>query len=200
MMCLEHLPEGPGAKRSKATGLDYFGARYFSGAQGRFTSPNPSNWRVDFWYPQTWNKYTYVLNAPLSNTDPNGLWLTPTHRNIIDNAFRGLSKEQRQILKASSDEVDSHQGQEDQYMHRMDSTHNNIWEGLYNPEFISDDYIARNLDEAKEIQAEWIASGHTGIAPSALAALGNALHTITDGYSPAHAGFQKVHSYIYPWH
>jgi hypothetical protein len=25
----------------KVMGLDYFGARYFSGAQGRFTNPDP---------------------------------------------------------------------------------------------------------------------------------------------------------------
>jgi hypothetical protein len=30
--------------------------------------------------------------------------------------------------------------------------------------------------------------------------LGNALRTITDEYSPAHAGFQKVHWYSYPLH
>jgi hypothetical protein len=30
-----------GKERDNETGLDYFGARYFSGAQGRFTSPDP---------------------------------------------------------------------------------------------------------------------------------------------------------------
>lgn len=29
-----------GKERDAETGLDYFGARYFSGAQGRFTSPD----------------------------------------------------------------------------------------------------------------------------------------------------------------
>ena len=29
-----------GKERDTETGLDYFGARYFSGAQGRFTSPD----------------------------------------------------------------------------------------------------------------------------------------------------------------
>jgi RHS repeat-associated protein len=54
------------------SGLDYFGARYYSGTQGRFTSPdepliyqNPSN-------PQTWNLYTYGLNNPLLFVDPDG--------------------------------------------------------------------------------------------------------------------------------
>jgi uncharacterized protein RhaS with RHS repeats len=54
--------------------LDYFGARYFSGAQGRFTSPDPilSSGRPD--NPQTWNQYAYVLNNPLRYTDPYGLY------------------------------------------------------------------------------------------------------------------------------
>jgi len=189
-----------GKERDAESGLDYFGARYYASNMGRWMSPDPSNWGVDFHNPQTWNHYSYVGNNPLSNTDPNGLWLTPTHNNIIDNAFPGLSKEQRQILKNSSAEVDTHQGQEDQFMHGMDSIHNNAYEGEYNPAYGPADYIEQNEHNAKEIQADWIASGHTGIAPAALAAFGNALHTITDEYSPAHEGYQKVHWYSYPWH
>jgi RHS repeat-associated protein len=30
-----------GKERDEETGLDHFGARYFSGAQGRFTSADP---------------------------------------------------------------------------------------------------------------------------------------------------------------
>jgi RHS repeat-associated protein len=37
-----------GKERDTETGLDYFGARYMSSAQGRFTSPDPSNLSVDF--------------------------------------------------------------------------------------------------------------------------------------------------------
>ena len=55
------------------TGLDYFGARYFSGAQGRFTSPDPAGmFAVSLAHPQTFNRYSYVLNNPLSLTDPYG--------------------------------------------------------------------------------------------------------------------------------
>jgi RHS repeat-associated protein len=60
-----------------ATGLDYFGARYFSGAQGRYTTPgwseNPEPVPyADFSDPQTLNLYTYARNNPLSITDPDG--------------------------------------------------------------------------------------------------------------------------------
>ncbi len=61
-----------GKERDAETGLDYFGARYMSGAQGRFTSADkpfadqhPSD-------PQSWNLYSYVRNNPLKNRDPNG--------------------------------------------------------------------------------------------------------------------------------
>ncbi len=47
-----------GKERDAETALDSFGARYFSGAQGRFTSPDPTfmtKKRVND--PQQWNLY-----------------------------------------------------------------------------------------------------------------------------------------------
>jgi RHS repeat-associated protein len=52
------------------TGLDYFGARYHSGPQGRFTSVDPGQPDPD--NPQSWNRYSYVLNNPLKYVDPDG--------------------------------------------------------------------------------------------------------------------------------
>lgn len=52
--------------------LDYFGARYFSGAQGRFTSPDVPLLDQDPSDPQSWNLYGYVRNNPLIFTDPTG--------------------------------------------------------------------------------------------------------------------------------
>jgi RHS repeat-associated protein len=60
-------------ERDSETGLDYFGARYFSSAQGRFTSPDAvGNFVADLRFPQTWNLYNYVGNNPLSRIDPDG--------------------------------------------------------------------------------------------------------------------------------
>ena len=61
-----------------ATGLDYFNARYYSPAQGRFTSPDPGNAGANPADPQTWNMYAYVNNNPVNLTDPTGkgIWST----------------------------------------------------------------------------------------------------------------------------
>jgi RHS repeat-associated protein len=61
-------------ERDVETGLDYFLARYCSSTQGRFTSPDPTLLSVNGFNPQTWNRYTYVLNNPLAYVDPLGLW------------------------------------------------------------------------------------------------------------------------------
>jgi RHS repeat-associated protein len=62
-----------GKERDTETGLDYFGARYFSGAQGRFTSPDPiSGTPLHIINPQRWNMYAYAVNNPLSYVDPDG--------------------------------------------------------------------------------------------------------------------------------
>jgi RHS repeat-associated protein len=75
------------AKMQVMIGLDYFGVRYMSSAQGRFTSPDPLVWQS--WQsgnddekarfaefisdPQNFNLYTYGRNNPLKYNDPTGL-------------------------------------------------------------------------------------------------------------------------------
>jgi RHS repeat-associated protein len=71
------LKKFTGKERDAETGLDYFGARYFSGAQGRFTLPDWSAKPQPVPYanledPQTLNLYGYVRNNPLSKTDLDG--------------------------------------------------------------------------------------------------------------------------------
>ena len=61
-----------GKERDAETGLDYFGARYFSAAQGRFTSPDGPLIDQTTDDPQSWNLYSYVRNNPLIFTDPTG--------------------------------------------------------------------------------------------------------------------------------
>lgn len=61
-----------GQERDSETGLDYFGARYFSGTQGRFTSPDEPFADQEASDPQSWNLYGYVRNNPLGFADLDG--------------------------------------------------------------------------------------------------------------------------------
>jgi RHS repeat-associated protein len=84
-------------ERDIETDLDYFLARYYSAAQGRFTSNDPYNIILEveasadisaqkarvkliayLSQPQQWNRYAYTINNPLKYIDPTGetVWLT----------------------------------------------------------------------------------------------------------------------------
>jgi RHS repeat-associated protein len=69
-----------GKERDAETGIDYFGARYFSAAQGRFISPDFAG--PDLTNPQTLNKYRYALNNPFAYVDRNGLYEEDVHRDL----------------------------------------------------------------------------------------------------------------------
>jgi RHS repeat-associated protein len=62
-----------GQERDDDTTLDYFLARYYSGTQGRFGSPDPGNAGANPADPQSWNGYAYVSGNPLTYTDPSGM-------------------------------------------------------------------------------------------------------------------------------
>jgi RHS repeat-associated protein len=66
-----------GKERDAESGNDYFGARYYASSMGRWLSPDWSAKYEPVPYakldnPQTLNLYAYVLNNPLSKTDPDG--------------------------------------------------------------------------------------------------------------------------------
>ena len=66
-----------GKERDSESGLDYFGARYYGSALGRFTNPDWSKTPdpipyADLGNPQSLNLYTYVLNRPLTSFDRDG--------------------------------------------------------------------------------------------------------------------------------
>ena len=60
-------------ERDIETGLDYFIGRYYTSAQGRFTSTDPLSESGRMGLPQSWNRYAYVLNNPATLVDPSGL-------------------------------------------------------------------------------------------------------------------------------
>ncbi|MEW5980611.1 MAG: DUF922 domain-containing protein, partial [Acidobacteriota bacterium] len=59
-------------ERDSESNLDYFGARYFSGAQGRFTSPDKPFADQHEYDPESWNLYSYARNNPLRFIDLQG--------------------------------------------------------------------------------------------------------------------------------
>jgi RHS repeat-associated protein len=62
-----------GYQKDNETGLDFAEARYYNNAVGRFTAVDPllaSGKSAD---PQSFNRYVYIFNNPLNDTDPSGL-------------------------------------------------------------------------------------------------------------------------------
>lgn len=72
-----HPSRFTGKERDAESGNDYFDARYYSSAMGRFLSPDWSAKVEPVPYakldnPQSLNLYSYVLNNPLRVVDPDG--------------------------------------------------------------------------------------------------------------------------------
>jgi len=62
-----------GYQKDIETGLDFAEARMYENRHGRFTAVDPLLASGKSANPQTFNRYTYVMNSPLVNTDPTGL-------------------------------------------------------------------------------------------------------------------------------
>ena len=62
-----------GYERDEESGLEFAQARYYNGDHGRFTSTDPLTASADIKNPQTFNRYSYVLNSPYKYVDPLGL-------------------------------------------------------------------------------------------------------------------------------
>jgi len=83
--CAGNTPTGQGQprrftgkERDVATGLDYFGARYYESKIGRFTTVDPVQTTAENLVdPQRWNRYAYARNNPLRYTDPDGKVIAP---------------------------------------------------------------------------------------------------------------------------
>ncbi len=62
-----------GYEKDSESGLDFAQARYYSAIHGRYTSIDPLTASASIRNPQTFNRYSYVLNSPYKYTDPLGL-------------------------------------------------------------------------------------------------------------------------------
>jgi RHS repeat-associated protein len=64
-----------GQERDGEAGLDYFNARSLQARTGRMNGPDPLFGNV-IRTPQSWNRYSYVRNQPLTLVDPTGMQFT----------------------------------------------------------------------------------------------------------------------------
>ncbi len=85
-------------KERDETGLDYFGARYYSNGLARFITPDWSSAPVPVPYadlddPQSLNQFSYVRNVPTSKADQDG-HETPTLELVSDAAVSALIRQQ----------------------------------------------------------------------------------------------------------
>ena len=179
-----------GQVRDEETRLDYFGARYMSGPEGRFLSPDPSRLSAFFTDPQSWNGYSYAYNQPFRFVDRNGAWPTRIHNRIIESAFEHrLSPSQRAILKNASrnqDSFDSIFTTQTNYQHATRAPGQSVLEAR--TAFL--DFVSEHLTRAANLQTAFWQQGNSGYSDAALNSFGIALHAITDAPSPAHVFFQ----------
>lgn len=60
-------------ERDSHSGTDYGVNRHYASLVGRFHSADPFQPSADATRPQSWNRYAYVMNAPIDSIDPLGL-------------------------------------------------------------------------------------------------------------------------------
>ncbi len=170
-------------ERDAESGLDNFGARYYSSSVGRFMSTDPSSVSIDKTNAQSWNRYNYTLNNPLRYVDRNGKWPTDIHNRIIDQAFPRLSVQQRDQLKRTSAWVDrvGNQTKAHNHEHAMKSPGENP--AAANRAI---DQNIQNHEQAAQRAQGGTPANANQIAGGALNEFGQALHTVTDRTSPAH--------------
>jgi len=170
-------------------GLDFFHARYFQGAQGRFTSPDPTGLGATVTNPQSWNKYAYVRNNPYGFVDKNGLYPASVHHDIDKLAFPSLCAADLAIVMQGSDYQDRWAGQapDQAYTHGQQD---GFTYDMHEKER-GDELVDRLLKEAADLQKQWLGSGHTGHNPGSLFRVGQAAHLLQDRTSWFHQAFPR---------
>src|ERR1700734_4424225 len=70
-------------------GLNHMNGRIEDSITGRFLSPDP--WGTNQGNTQSWDRYSYVLNNPLTNVDPSGFVCDTNHPSLGDDGCNGGS-------------------------------------------------------------------------------------------------------------
>ena len=104
-----------GKERDSESGLDYFGARYYSNGLGRFITPD---WDAkaaavpyaEFADPQSLNLYTYVRNIPTTRPDVDGHFMGA----LTNEGFEGFESFWETLAPGPSDSKQQRQNQQQQ--------------------------------------------------------------------------------------
>ena len=88
-----------GKERDGESQLDYSGARYYSGAQGRFTTPDLPFADQHLGDPQSWNLFSYARNNPLKFVDATGRKVRVADAIALEHVRSTLPKNDRQFLR-----------------------------------------------------------------------------------------------------
>lgn len=70
-----------GYEKDAESGLEFAQTRYYNPTHGRYTSIDPLTASASIKNPQTFNRYSYVLNSPYNFVDPLGLLSVSTGAN-----------------------------------------------------------------------------------------------------------------------
>jgi len=172
-----HPSISTGKERDAETGFDYFGARYFSGAQVRFTSSDPTPNGISIQDPQSWNLYSYARNRPTRFVDVNGEWITPLHGDFVTASLSGyLSAAALKTLIQRQYVMDADYSPTGAFKHFMSGgeapsvTAQNAWSFV-----ASEMTIAQNNTLPNGVFQQ-----------AGLEALGDLIHTVQDFSSPMH--------------
>jgi RHS repeat-associated protein len=188
-----------GKERDTESGNDYFEARYYSSAMGRFMSPDSVVISPELDNPQSWNKYSYTFNRPLSLTDPDGKWPgwyhTELDRNFFGNQLHWSMHDQLVIVHESALQdsfgiLSDRNGQSTQNVrwHGMDDFWNQVGPGqaIANTE----SYISQSLNQAVywQLRADYEGADCSSCHDASLQSLADAEHAAQDLSSPEHGG------------
>ena len=163
-----------GKERDTETGLDYFGARYMSSAQGRFTSPDLPFIDQHPDDPQSWNLYSYVRNNPLRYTDPTGRCLRPgeTVSSCLDYLIGGA----KAIGNIPSDVAN------------LPNRASNVLIAPLTdyrfPDLVSPTFQPSNRDQADGMEAMQISMAASGIAETATAGIASGTAAVVSEAAP----------------
>jgi RHS repeat-associated protein len=190
-------------ERDADSTLDYFLARYYSSAQGRFTSVDFAGPDVD--NPQTLNKYRYGLNNPFRYIDQNGLYERDVHQELTAALAysAGFSQSEAARIGQADQYVDDNPetspmqfaltgppyAARRDYHFTTEARRDALWSA-----FESSSLLGRAVVEDSEALRFWGADKRT----AALDALGTYLHAQQDSYS--HAGYGPLIGHLAQGH